>query len=151
MTDETQPIAADTLTAEAAAKATTKHIGHGVRAAVKAQMAECKEGQEEQRVQKPQDLEQMAELEKQAEDWSRLNRRLNMRLPVMPPLSRHERDEMEQQVREIDPYWNTGSPGGVQRRRNEAYRIREYFKLDRQPDGEVDIRTPNLEKLSNEN
>ena len=42
-------------------------------------------------------------------------------------------------MREIDPCWNTGSPGGVQHRRNEAYRIRKkYFRLDRQPDGEVE-------------
>ena len=74
----------------------------------------------------------MAELEKQAEDWSRLNRRLNMRLPVVPLLGRHERDEMEQQVREIDPCWNTytgppGNPGGVQHRRNEACRINKVL------------------------
>ena len=64
-------------------------------------------------MQRAQDLEQMEELEEQAEDWSRLNRRLNMRLPVVPLLGRHERDEMKQQVREIDPCWNNGSGSQV--------------------------------------
>ena len=42
-------------------------------------------------------------------------------------------------MREIDLGWNTGFPGGLQHRRNEAYMTRKkYVRLDRQPDGEVE-------------
>ena len=46
---------------------------------------------------------------------------------------------MEQPVREIDPCWDTGIGGGMQRTRNEAYRLRkQYFRLVRTADGEME-------------
>ena len=80
-------------------------------------MAARKEKQEEQSVQRTQDLERMTELEGRAEEWSRLNQLVNHR-PT--ELSQHERDEMVRRLREIDPCWYTGIGGGMQRTRNEA-------------------------------
>ena len=86
-------------------------------------MAERKEKQEEERVQRSKDLDLMKELEEAVSEWVQI--RVQLREPGM---SKDEKEGLLRRIRAIDPKYGTGAsiPSGIKSIKKKARKIRHY-------------------------